>query len=81
MGLLGREKGGGEGGAGGGEGEGRVVLGGGGGGSGPMSSQTLGAPQIQPLPLTHPDPSHPQKLRFPEAVCAVQWEESDVLWQ
>lgn len=49
--------------------------------SGPKCSQLLGRPGMQLPPLTDLGPCLPQKLRLPEALCAVQWEESDVLWQ
>ena len=38
-------------------------------------------PEVQPPPVTDLSLSLPQKLRLSEALCAVQWEESDVLWQ
>ena len=49
-----------------------------------VGSQVLPDPRtpgVQPPPVTDFSLSLPQKLRLSEAHCAVQREESDVLWQ
>lgn len=50
-------------------------------GGGQVPSAPRSPARMQLPPLTDLGPSLLQKLRLPEALCAVQWEESDVLWQ